>query len=941
MKLKRLLAVFMALMLVFSTAGGALAANKTSVKDAKTKPTLKITVPKEGIETGTYGEITINASVPGFITINLLDSNGTSVLKIAENAEIHSKDNEYEVMAFSDLGYALEAGTYTISATMVSQYGTESKETTKDLKITAPAADATATPTPIPGTTGNTAVAQNGTAAGAAYNPYGTTATGTTGAYNPYGTTATGTTGAYNPYGTTATGTTSAYNPYGTTTSGTTGAYNPYGTTTSGTTSAYNPYGTTTSGTTSAYNPYGTTTSSSTTGSTYNPYGTTTTGTTNAYGTTTSGTTSSSGSYDPYAYNSSSTGTTATSGTYNPYGTTTSGTTTSSSSYDPYAYNSSSTGTTSTGSTSSSTYNPYGTTSTGTTTSGTSTYNAYGTTTTSGTSAYDPYGTSSTTGTSTSTYNPYGTTSTSGTSTYDPYGTSTTTGSSTSTYNPYGASTTTGSTTSTYNPYGTTSTSGTSTYDPYGTSSTTGSSTYNPYGTTSTSGSTYDPYGTSTTTGSSTYNPYGTTSTSGTSTYDPYGTSTGTTSTYNPYGTTTTTSTYDPYGTSTGTTSTYNPYGTTSASGTSTYNPYGTTSSTYDPYGIGGTSTSTYDPYGIGGTSTSTYDPYGIGGTSTYDPYGIGGTTTYDPYSMGGTTAYDPYATQYDPTQQAAAATAAVPTVVTYRSSGGFLSIGEEGYQIGVGVSDVYPQTETSFWNLPANPSDADIWAALTRPITYVNVSDQETAAIYDSPHDGRTKLGSVAGSSQGLNILNSRSDGWSLVEAYRNEDGAFMRGYIKTNKLKLSDVSTTYGIVVDKRSQMLLVYMNGQRVGSCLVCTGVPTVDYLKRETVAGEFKIATRRGTIEYVGRQKGFSRYAIRINNNIYLQEIPTTKRNGSDYSIMESYLGSKQTRGTICVQARASADGGINAEWIWKMTENTRNLKVLVIDDKNRDLIPVGK
>ena len=89
MKLKRLLAVFMALVLVFSATGSALAANKTSAKDAKTKPTLKITVPKEGIETGTFGDITINASVPGFITIELLDSTGSSVLKVAENAEIH------------------------------------------------------------------------------------------------------------------------------------------------------------------------------------------------------------------------------------------------------------------------------------------------------------------------------------------------------------------------------------------------------------------------------------------------------------------------------------------------------------------------------------------------------------------------------------------------------------------------------------------------------------------------------------------------------------------------------------------------------------------------------------------------------------------------------------------------------------------------------------
>ncbi|MBQ7488190.1 MAG: L,D-transpeptidase, partial [Clostridia bacterium] len=201
-------------------------------------------------------------------------------------------------------------------------------------------------------------------------------------------------------------------------------------------------------------------------------------------------------------------------------------------------------------------------------------------------------------------------------------------------------------------------------------------------------------------------------------------------------------------------------------------------------------------------------------------------------------------------------------------------------------------------------------------------------------------KIGTVSGTSQGVNVLVTRNDGWSLVEAYRNEDGAFVRGYIKTAKLKLSDVNTLYGFVIDKRTQTLTVYMNGQRIGSCLVCTGLPTVENLNRETPAGEFRIAMRRGVTEYVGKQKGYSRYTIRINNNVYLQEIPTTKRNGSDYSMLETYLGSKQTRGTICVQARASQDGGMNAEALWNITDTNKKVKVLIIDDKTRDMIPVG-
>ena len=228
----------------------------------------------------------------------------------------------------------------------------------------------------------------------------------------------------------------------------------------------------------------------------------------------------------------------------------------------------------------------------------------------------------------------------------------------------------------------------------------------------------------------------------------------------------------------------------------------------------------------------------------------------------------------------------------------------------------------------------------MIRPITTVKLTDKETAPIYDSPYNGKSKLGTVSGATQGLNVLVNRNDGWSLVEAYRDEDGSFTRGYIKSSSLKVSAVSTTYGIIINKATQTLTVFMNGDPIGSCLVCTGNPTYEYLNRETPAGEYIIGTRRGTIEYL-TNKGYSRYAIRINNNVHLQEIPTTKKNGSDYSLLESLLGSKQTRGTICIQAKASMDGGINAEYIWNLTQNHRDVKVMIFDDKSRDTIPVGK
>ena len=263
-------------------------------------------------------------------------------------------------------------------------------------------------------------------------------------------------------------------------------------------------------------------------------------------------------------------------------------------------------------------------------------------------------------------------------------------------------------------------------------------------------------------------------------------------------------------------------------------------------------------------------------------------------------------------------------------------TLGEQGYEIGVGVSDTVDQADAGYWELTADASDADIWAALTRTMVSVNVGESESAYIYNATDNGR-KIGSVSGLSQGLNLIEDLDDGWSVVEAYRNEDGAFVRGYIRTNKLRTVEPSNMYGLVIDKAAQTLTVYKNGERIGSCAVSTGLPTVKYLHRETPAGEFITVTRRGTIENSG---GFSKYTVRISGNYHLCEIPTTKKNGKDYSLMADKLGQKASRGNICLAHDESADGGINAEWIWDLTDSNKKIKVFVFDDKDRSSIPAN-
>ncbi|MBQ5795945.1 MAG: L,D-transpeptidase, partial [Kiritimatiellae bacterium] len=266
----------------------------------------------------------------------------------------------------------------------------------------------------------------------------------------------------------------------------------------------------------------------------------------------------------------------------------------------------------------------------------------------------------------------------------------------------------------------------------------------------------------------------------------------------------------------------------------------------------------------------------------------------------------------------------------------GETTVGAEGYEIGVGVSDA-AKTAKGYWALTSESSDAEIWAAIQEKMTVATVGESEIVYIYDSTADNRKRLGSIAGTSQGFNVV-AEVGSWSLVEAFRAEDGAFVRGYIRSNKLRTVEPNPTYGIVIDKKAQTLVVYKDGARIGSTPVSTGLPTPKYPHRETPAGEFVSVTRRGTIEYYGTGN-FNKYTIRFGGNYHLSEIPTTKKNGSDYSPLEGTLGKKATRGNIVIAHSASTDGGINAEWIWNLTSENKRIKVLILDDKDRSVVPV--
>ena len=121
------------------------------------------------------------------------------------------------------------------------------------------------------------------------------------------------------------------------------------------------------------------------------------------------------------------------------------------------------------------------------------------------------------------------------------------------------------------------------------------------------------------------------------------------------------------------------------------------------------------------------------------------------------------------------------------------------------------------------------------------------------------------------------------------------------------------------------------------VAATTLPVYEFTHR-LCQGTGITVTRRGAYEYYGM--GYTRYTIRINGGYYLAEVPTTKKNGSTFLDVADSLGEKATRGMICVAHDASTDGGINAEWIWDMTDENKKVKVLIFDDKARTDVPVS-
>ncbi len=274
-----------------------------------------------------------------------------------------------------------------------------------------------------------------------------------------------------------------------------------------------------------------------------------------------------------------------------------------------------------------------------------------------------------------------------------------------------------------------------------------------------------------------------------------------------------------------------------------------------------------------------------------------------------------------------------------------------EGYDTGevwFGEDFAYDITDT-----------AAVWELLMKPITVLDVTEVETVYPLVTPGGKKVnndKLGGfISGASAAVHVLGPDEDGWTLIEGidYYNR---VIRGYVKTSLLKEVTPNEHFGIVVDKLTQKLYIFVDGELYSSVLVSTGLPNDKQPYNETAAGEYLLISWSGGFdndeqpynetaagEYLAiRWSGgfdsegmYCDMAIRFNNGDKMHEVPCniladgTKR----YTKWESQLGQKASHGCIRV-ARLANEDGVNMRWIWENLK--RNTKVLVWDDRGREV-----
>ena len=258
--------------------------------------------------------------------------------------------------------------------------------------------------------------------------------------------------------------------------------------------------------------------------------------------------------------------------------------------------------------------------------------------------------------------------------------------------------------------------------------------------------------------------------------------------------------------------------------------------------------------------------------------------------------------------------------------------------------------TGGSYWTYPIGKLDeAALWEIMMQPMTVIDGNQTLVYRLRKTPDDSQKKdnvVGEITYASQGVHVLETLDNGWSLVEAYNSSYGPdcqsrrgfgvtddLIQGYVKTSLLKTITPKTDYALLIDKLNQTMYIFSEGKCIGTLLVSTGLNNATQSWNETPSGEFVMISKMG-----GFPAGnlWCAYGMRINGGCAIHEVPYIGNNDTepsrrDYSSTLKFLGRKASHGCVRVQ-KAANEGGQNIKWLWDHI--TKNTKVLIWDDTGR-------
>ncbi len=295
------------------------------------------------------------------------------------------------------------------------------------------------------------------------------------------------------------------------------------------------------------------------------------------------------------------------------------------------------------------------------------------------------------------------------------------------------------------------------------------------------------------------------------------------------------------------------------------------------------------------------------------------------------------------------------------------LTAGEEQAEVSamfqvLAVSAPYSDAKDgTFWSMvPGEIEDELIWDIMIQPICiWNNYETHASGHVYlmENPDGTGKRVAQIHARSQGLHIIGETNEfGYILVESFSNYDPVFRpkkpediahafdikRGYIEAKHIKRIEVSDHIGLLVDKLTQRMYLFIDGKRATEFIISTGTSAGNKIYRETIPGEFT------TISFVGSFASgevISDMGIRYNGGSLIHEVPHVVNGDGrrNYVPFERLLGQKASAGCVRVPRQKNQDG-YNMKWLWDnlfvgtQVEQPR-FKVLVWDDINRGDTPV--